>query len=340
MIQPGTALLLAVSIMILLFLLFRPRRGLIPAWRRSRRCTQRVRCEDALKHLHRLEMQSRSPRLESLAGAMGVSLDAAAEVVEDLEDSGLVSEKAGVLHLTPKGRESALHILRAHRLLEKYMADQTGYGQLEWHGRAEELEHTLTPEEADTLASQLGYPLYDPHGDPIPSADGDVVPITGSHLSAAQPGEHLFIVHIEDEPDNVYAKIVAEGLHPGMDIYVEDNHASSIEFSAGGIRHSLPHIVAANISTRPIRSGERTLQGMPLSGITPGEHAEVIGILPSIRGLERRRLLDLGILPGTVIRAEFDSPQNDPTAYRIRDTLIALRDEQAQSIIMKHVEAT
>jgi DtxR family Mn-dependent transcriptional regulator len=112
-----------------------------------------------------------------------------------------------------------------------------------------------------------------------------------------------------------------------------------VRFWAGGDEHILAPIVAANISVQAVESDEGVLEGHPLVDLQPGAQAQIVGITPSIRGLERRRLLDLGILPGTMIIAEYKSPQQDPTAYRVRDSLIALRDDQAQSIIVKSLEA-
>ncbi len=70
----------------------------------------------------------------------------------------------------------------------------------------------------------------------------------------------------------------------------------------------------------------------PLTALAIGKRSQVIGISKQCRGAERRRFLDLGILPGTQIRAEMRSPSGDPVAYRIRGALIALRAEQAQYI--------
>ena len=71
-----------------------------------------------------------------------------------------------------------------------------------------------------------------------------------------------------------------------------------------------------------------------LSALQPGESGIVTTISPACQGVERRRFLDLGILPGTVITAEMVSPGGNPTAYRIRGALIALRREQATLIHM------
>lgn len=77
-----------------------------------------------------------------------------------------------------------------------------------------------------------------------------------------------------------------------------------------------------------------------LADVRPGENAIVQAILPTCRGSERRRFLDLGILPGTHIKAELGSPSGDPTAYRIRGALIALRREQARYIIITRPQET
>ena len=85
---------------------------------------------------------------------------------------GLVSTSEENLKLTNNGKSYALRVIRVHRLWEKYLADETSVEELEWHASAEEIEHLLTPEEADELAAQIGNPVFDPHGDPIPTSDG------------------------------------------------------------------------------------------------------------------------------------------------------------------------
>jgi DtxR family Mn-dependent transcriptional regulator len=339
MVDPGIALLVAIGVLALGYVLFRPRRGLVSIWRRSLRSNQRVRREDALKHIHHREMQSRHASLEGLAGVLQLSVGEAAALIGDLERAELVTQKGGMIQLTATGREAALHILRAHRLWESYLADHTGYPQMEWHDQAEQLEHQLSSDQIDELAAKLGFPTHDPHGDPIPGAEGDWVDHGGMPLNAAELDQPLRIVHIEDEPETVFAQIVAEGLYLGMPLRLIELSPQRVRFWAGDDEHVLAPIVAANISVRAMEEDEPVLEGSPLSDLNPGNQAEIVGITPAIRGLERRRLLDLGILPGTMIVAEFNSPQEDPTAYRIRDSLIALRDDQAQAIIVKPMEA-
>ena len=74
---------------------------------------------------------------------------------------------------------------------------------------------------------------------------------------------------------------------------------------------------------------------MSLADLGPGQRGKVVAILPACQGLERRRMMDLGILPGTIIRAELVSAGGDPVAYRVREALIALRGEQARLITIQ-----
>jgi DtxR family Mn-dependent transcriptional regulator len=296
--------------------------------------TRRIRREDALKHIHQCEISEHAPTLHSLAGALGVAPNEAAEILAELQAGRLLELERGEIQLTPAGRRLAIQVLRAHRLWERYLADQTGYPEVEWHGRAEAYEHRLSPAQTDTLSAQLGHPTHDPHGDPIPTAEGELPRLAGVPLTAASLDEPLRIVHIEDEPEVVYAQLVAEGLHPGMQVRVTEISPQRVCLWADGDEHVLAPMVAANLSVVPLPRAVRVEErvGEPLSSLRPGEEGRVLTLSRRCRGQERRRLLDLGVLPGTVIRSEMRSPNGDPTAYRIRDALIALRAEQAEVI--------
>ena len=316
-------------------LLFWPERGLVIRWRRARQMNERVLAEDALKHIHKQEMKGQPATLESVAGTLHISRDQAAELLTRAEENDLVASEAGTLHLTPDGRNAALHIIRAHRLWERYLADQTGYDEAQWHGQADRIEHSLQPAQADALAASLGHPTHDPHGDPIPDASGQFVAHGGQPLTDIALDQPAQIVHIEDEPETIYAQLVAQGLYPGMTVRLIETSSKRIRFWANGDEHVLAPILATNISVVPlpqtvavaIEDDSETLADLKL-----GERGEVKSILPLCRGAERRRFMDLGILPGTVIAAEMVSAGGDPTAYRIREALIALRSEQARMI--------
>jgi DtxR family Mn-dependent transcriptional regulator len=339
MTNPFLALLFLTLLAVLGYWLLRPDKGLFWRWRRTRRINQRVMGEDALKHLHRCERYGRPPTVESLSGALNVTGDTAASLSADLEANQLIRTEGETFRLTSEGREYALHIIRSHRLWERYLADETGYEHESWHDRAELAEHSLTPEEADALAAELGYPTHDPHGDPIPTAGGEMVPHGGKPLNTLPIDAPARIVHLEDEPEASYAQLVAEELSPGMIVRIIESSPSRIRFWADGEEHLLAPVVAANISVIPLPATiEPVLEaGERLSVLRPGEMGEVLFISNSSRGTERRRFLDLGFLPGTQISAELISPSGDPTAYRVRDALLALRKEQADMIRIKRI---
>ncbi len=313
--------------------------GLIPRWRKATRTAQRVRLEDALKHLYEAEVNRTAPSMQSVAGAAQLSVDQAAEVLQDLERRQLIEMERDGIRLTAAGRELGLNMLRAHRLWESYLADRTSFPEAEWHGRAHDLEHGLSAADIDELSAQLQHPTHDPHGDPIPTAEGHISGHEGVALTAAPLDRPLRITHIEDEPKAVYAQLVAVGLYPGMVVRLLEASPRRIRLIAGWNEHALAPLVAANVSVEPLAREARVEvpAGEPLSVLRPGESGRVLAISPRCRGAERRRLMDLGVLPGTVIRAEMRSPNGDPTAYRIREALIALRVEQAELIRVERV---
>lgn len=184
MLSLGTTLLA----LALLVLAFWPDRGLFARWRRLTRYRARVQIEDSLKHLFDMEFADREATIQSLAGSLGCGTNHAAGLLSELEALRLVGLEEGRIGLTPEGRRYALRVLRAHRLWERHLADRTGFKALDWHRIAERREHRLTPEEADALATSLGNPTYDPHGDPIPTADGELVQPRGSSCPSSRSG--------------------------------------------------------------------------------------------------------------------------------------------------------
>jgi DtxR family Mn-dependent transcriptional regulator len=332
--NPLVALLIGLAVVALGSAFFWPQRGLIARWRAIRRLTGRVLQEDTLKHIQKLSLGGRAASLQSVAGALGVDGSRAAEVISELEELDLVQRDGTKLHLTAEGERTALNVIRAHRLWEKYLAERTGYHEAEWHAQAERFEHTFTPEELDELASSLGHPVYDPHGDPIPDRKGELWEHHGQPLTNLAANQTGRIVHVGDEPEMVAAQIQAEGLLPGMVVHVLESTPRRVRFWADDEEHVLAPVVASKIEVRLIEAPPEqfTLAGVPMDELNQGQTGKIIMISPRIRGAERRRLLDLGVLPGTLVEAELPSPMGDPVAYRIRDTLIALRREQARCI--------
>jgi DtxR family Mn-dependent transcriptional regulator len=301
--------------------------------------TARVRVEDALKHLYNAELARQPGTASSLAGALQISTARAVKVMARLEALGFAQSVAEGLTLTEDGRAYALRILRTHRLWERYLADRTGMDPVDWHDDAEVKEHHLSAEQTEDLASRMGQPLYDPHGDPIPTATGELPTVPGIPLTALEPGLTATIVHLEDEPREVFDRVLAEGLAPGMPIEVMSVDASRVQFRTDGREHELLPVVAANVTVVPQPALEVAVAPQRnLTDLTTGGVGTVIGISPACQGAQRRRLLDLGVVPGTEITAEMVSAAGDPVAYRIRGAMIALRHQQAEWILIEPSE--
>jgi len=337
--NPLTTFLLGVVVAAAFIVLLLRRRRVSSLLTRRRRDLARIRIEDALKHTYDCEDRHLTTTLQSVAGALEISTDEAAGVMSALEQRELVRSEGDIFSLTPEGRAYALRVVRVHRLWELYLADETSVREADWHQEAEKAEHKLTEKEVETLAAHMGNPQFDPHGDPIPSASG-VLPIrTGQPLSTVAPKGVARIVHIEDEPPAVYAQLVAQGLYTGMQITMLESTPERMRFEANGEECVLAPLLARNITVQLVPE-ERQVRGPfhTLAGVHPGERAVVKSISKACRGIQRRRLMDMGIVPGTHIAAELDSLTGDPVGYRVRGTLIALRRKQAEQIFVRPEE--
>jgi DtxR family Mn-dependent transcriptional regulator len=220
-----------------------------------------------------------------------------------------------------------------HRLWERYLSEQTGVAETGWHDEADRREHKTGPEQAANLAAAMGHPRFDPHGAPIPTPSGEIGPARGVPLSTLAAGRLALVTHIEDEPRALYAQLVAQGLGVGTRVRVLEASSERILFEADGEEQVLAPVVGSSVSVvelPPEHPAPPPCQRLSAVGV--GETAEVVGIAQACRGLQRRRLLDLGLVPGTVVSAELRSAGGDPTAYRIRGALVALRKGQADLI--------
>jgi len=333
MVDPVLALSLFAVLAVVVVLVMWPQWGVFARLSRMRHLSERVLLEDAVKHVYTCESVSRHCSLESLAGQLGLSTGRAAELLGTLATFELITNTPAGPRLTEMGRESALRLVRTHRLWERYLADRTGIPAGEWHEEAERKEHMLSEMEVDELAARLGHPAWDPHGDPIPTAGGDLPELDRHTLSRAKPERTFEIVHLEDEPHVIYDALLADGLDLGSRINVTKNDDSGVVISSRGREWRFDHVVAGNVTVRLLPETESADDPVStLLHVGPGESARVSGISPACQGSQRRRLLDLGVVAGTTIDAVFESAAGDPVAYNIRGALIALRREQAEWI--------
>ena len=327
-----------IAIIVLLTIIFLPRIGLLAIYKNYRTAQQREQVEDALKHLLDREQNGRHASPESIAGTLDLPRVQVTRLIADMESQGLLETHGAQLHLTTQGTRWAMHIVRAHRLWERYLVDEARMPLSKIHDEAQKREHSFTEAQLNELDAALGHPTLDPHGDPIPSREGKMPVVESQPLTAWQAEGPARIVHIEDEPAIAYDQILAAGLRLGQVIRILERTPQRILLSDGESEYKLAPTVAANVSVVPLPESEiEKANAVPLAALTQDQRGEIISLDDAVQGFTRRRFLDLGLTPGTMIYPELGNFFGDPRAYRVRGTLIALRKDQAAQIWVKPI---
>ena len=322
----------------LVLLIFVPRIGLLSRYKDWRGARQREQVEDALKHLLDREQSGRHASPESLAGTLDLQRVKTTALIASMESQGLVESRGSELHLTAEGERWALHVVRAHRLWERYLADEARMPLEKVHTEAHRREHRFTDAELDKLDAALGHPSYDPHGDPIPTREGILPKAESTPITSWQADRPARIVHLEDEPAIAYQQITAAGLRLGQTVRILESTPQRYVLSDGENEYRLAPAVAANIHVAPLPEGDVLPAGtISLNELKHDQRAEIVTLDEAVQGFTRRRFLDLGMTPGTEIYPELQNFFGDPRGYRVRGTLIALRKDQAAQIWVKPV---
>tara|TARA_R110002167_G_scaffold26182_18_gene90300 strand:+ start:651 stop:1685 length:1035 start_codon:yes stop_codon:yes gene_type:complete len=334
--DPINALLIFAAILIVAFLLFRPNKGWFWLIRKSSGSQDKILVEDILKQLYHNENQDKHLNTNDIIRTRKESETVVVQCINTMVAHKLIEIEGDVVKLTKLGSDYALRIVRAHRLWEKFLAEKTGFKEEEWHKMAERKEHELSTNDTDILASRLGNPQFDPHGDPIPTNTGKIARIKGVPLSKLELDTIGRIIHIKDKPDIIYRQILAENIHIGSLIRIVEKNDSRIVFHSEGEAFVLAPIIAGNLTVSILAKDVVLEEKLArLSILKSGEMGKIIGISKEIRGDARRRLLDLGFVKGAEVSIDLVNPLGDPKAFLIKGTSIALRNDQASKILIK-----
>jgi len=172
-----------------------------------------------------------------LAAALGVVPGTATTMVKALAESGLVEyEPYSGVALTPAGHKLAALVLRRHRLVELFLVRVMGYGWDEVHDEAEQLEHAVSDRLIARIDEMLGQPAVDPHGDPIPDAQGAVRPQEVQTLLTCPLSTTVTVTRVLDQDKTFLRFIERHDLKPGQSITVEarDGAADSVRIRGIG----------------------------------------------------------------------------------------------------------
>ena len=178
--------------------------------------------EDYVKVIYSFtEWQDKPITSSQLAQRLGVANSSVSEMVRKLKDQGLVDHKPySAITLTADGIRLALSMVRRHRLIETYLVQELGYSWDEVHDEAELLEHAVSDTFIERMARKLGDPLRDPHGDPIPAADGTVHMPHAHRMSELDDGHTGRITRISDDNPELLRYLSAQEIDLDADIEV------------------------------------------------------------------------------------------------------------------------
>lgn len=172
-----------------------------------------------------------------VADALGVVPGTATTMVKALADAGLVNYAPRVgVQLSEPGRKLALHVLRRHRLLEQFLVEVLGLDWSEVHDEAEQLEHVISDRLLERIDSYLGHPTEDPHGDPIPTAEGELQSRELSSLASCTTQETVQVARISDQDTEFLQYVAQAGLNPGVQVRVVQRNltAESVQLRLEG----------------------------------------------------------------------------------------------------------
>ncbi|MGJ8639455.1 MAG: metal-dependent transcriptional regulator [Opitutaceae bacterium] len=179
--------------------------------------------EDYIKHIYLVAEESGNDEVPMgrVAEALGVVPGTATTMVKALSDAGLVNyaPRVGVA-LTSPGRKLALHVLRRHRLIEQFLVEVLDFDWTEVHEEAEQLEHVVSDLLLERIDSYLGHPTEDPHGDPIPSAEGELLVDNFDTLVDCPLNSEVSVARISDQDTDFLQYISRAGLNPGAKLRV------------------------------------------------------------------------------------------------------------------------
>jgi DtxR family transcriptional regulator, Mn-dependent transcriptional regulator len=161
----------------------------------------------------------------ALAERIGVTPASASGMVKKLDELKLVTHVPykGV-KLTAQGKRVALEVLRHHRLLELYLTESLGVPWDRVHDEAEVLEHVLSEELEELIATKLGNPTHDPHGDPIPSRELRIEEGETESFATLDVGARGVFVRVSDSDPAMLRHLAKRGITPGDDFEIVDKH--------------------------------------------------------------------------------------------------------------------
>lgn len=291
--------------------------------------------------------------LSQLADVLSISPVSVNDMCRKLQDQGLVIYKPykGAL-LTQEGQRYAHYILRRHRLWEVFLVERLGFDYDEAHEAACYMEHATPDRVADRLDAFLSYPAVNPQGEPIPRAEGILPACIAIPISDLDAGKQAHILQCQvSEP--VRVALDAQGVRPGAKVDLLVASEQNVLLHVNGSHVSLARTLADKILVEPIEegsSGECTLQPLlepehvkdlsepatqqvSLDTVRVGQRGVVVRI--EGKGPARRRMMDMGLVPGAEVKVVRVAPLGDPIEFQVKGYSLSLRKTEASNITVE-----
>jgi DtxR family Mn-dependent transcriptional regulator len=210
--------------------------------------------ENYVKTIYQLAEPPEAPvATGQIAAALGVLPGTVTSMLKTLDESKLATYTPyeGV-RLTSAGGALALRVLRRHRLIEQFLVETLDLSWDEVHDEAENMEHAVSDWLVDRIDVKLGYPKTDPHGDPIPRADGTVAAPADRRLLDCTAGETFQVARVIDQSPDFLRFLSQAGLEIGTAAALVANEPSAerLTISVGGANQSLPREMAGKVMVR------------------------------------------------------------------------------------------
>jgi DtxR family transcriptional regulator, Mn-dependent transcriptional regulator len=212
--------------------------------------------ENYLKTLYKLSnKQVKKVNNIALAKSLGLNPATVLEMVRKLAVKKLVKVLPDkTIQLTESGRKKALIIIRKHRLWEVFLVQKLHYNWSEVHVLAEQLEHIESEDMVDRLEAFLGYPPFDPHGDPIPDRNGNIKLNTSIPLISSVKGKQYVVTNLADTSDGFLQYLGKFGIRPGVKFKLTEHNEYDNSTTIVVLKKSvqLSEKVARNIMVQPV----------------------------------------------------------------------------------------
>lgn len=214
--------------------------------------------ENYLKAIFSLSKKTESAvSTNDLAGKLATKASSVTDMIKKLADKKLVDYKKyqGVT-LSKEGKKTAVSIIRSHRLWEVFLVKHLSYRWDEVHEIAEQLEHVKSETLVDNLDEFLGFPVADPHGDPIPDKDGNMITFTKKLLSELEINQESSIVGVRDSSDIFLKYLNNKGIAIGNSIKVvyKESFDKSLEVILNKNKVLITEEVAKNLFVKDLNS--------------------------------------------------------------------------------------